>query len=366
MKLLFSGDTFCDQPIFKRLLVIAEELYFMDRPSVTFGNWGTVGHDSYARRLNSSGSPVLIGAIAPPSGPAKHLYSPYIESDINNPEFKATVLKGFQLSDAFASKFIQFEGNYGSGKGHEIVRALRADGNLLNRDMSFPVDGPDMLFSTDEQRIRTFKVILYKASIAVTSTLLSSEEASLIPVTEDPYIAQLIALRTSSSSYIGGTSKLAPYIGMELATTVLPDQLLAQLPISKILEYREKTKDAYIAWSAELNRAAASIDKIDGANAREEIAKVIAEDLNPKIIEYKAEMSAIRDNLFANQIKSIAKWEVPTLSIAYMSGITNAVAWFACALTPAIPALVDYYKDRRNAERKNAMSFLIGLSKKFQ
>ena len=41
MKLLYNGQTFCDQPIFKRLLMVAEELHFMDRPSVTFRNWGS-------------------------------------------------------------------------------------------------------------------------------------------------------------------------------------------------------------------------------------------------------------------------------------------------------------------------------------
>jgi hypothetical protein len=43
MKLLYSGAEFCDQPILKRLLVVAEEIHFMDRPSVTFRNWGTIG-----------------------------------------------------------------------------------------------------------------------------------------------------------------------------------------------------------------------------------------------------------------------------------------------------------------------------------
>jgi hypothetical protein len=76
-------------------------------------------------------------------------------------------------------------------------------------------------------------------------------------------------------------------------------------------------------------------------------------------------MSAIRDNLFADLIKKVASWEVPTLSLAYMAnlGFANAIALFASALTPAVPAVVDYFKAKKDVERRNAMSFLIGLSK---
>ena len=66
MKLLYSGEEFCDQPVMKRMLVVAAEIHFMDRPSVTFKNWGTVGSDSYARRIDWSGSPVLIDVFKPP------------------------------------------------------------------------------------------------------------------------------------------------------------------------------------------------------------------------------------------------------------------------------------------------------------
>jgi len=68
MKLLYSGSPFCNQPALKRLLVVADEIGLMDRPSVTFKNWGTIGHDSYARRIDSSGSPVKFTAYRPPPG----------------------------------------------------------------------------------------------------------------------------------------------------------------------------------------------------------------------------------------------------------------------------------------------------------
>lgn len=141
----------------------------MDRPSVMFRNWGTIGRATFARRIDSSGSPVPLRAVEPPSGPAEYLYSPYIEADINNPSFVKIVLEGFRSSDEFASKFVQFEANYGSGKGKEVVEALRIDNGLQGHEFDFKVDGANMFdVSSPERRRETFKIILIEASIAVT------------------------------------------------------------------------------------------------------------------------------------------------------------------------------------------------------
>ena len=146
MKLLYSGGEFCAQMVLKRMLVVAEEIHFMDRPSVTFGNWGTIGCDSVARRFDWSGSPVLVEVYKLPSGPAQDLYGPYIEADINNPVFVKTVLEGFRSSDEFASKYIRFDANYGSGTGKEIVHALRQDDNLLSGNFNLEVNRPKCLY----------------------------------------------------------------------------------------------------------------------------------------------------------------------------------------------------------------------------
>jgi hypothetical protein len=366
MKLLYSGEEFCDQSVLKRMLVVAEEIHFMDRPSVTFKNWGTIGHDSYARRIDWSGSPVLINVFKPPSGPAKFLYAPYIEADINNPVFAQIVFDGFRSSDKFASKFIQFGANYGSGTGAEIANSLRQDDDVLNGTFNLEVDGPNMFdVSTPERRKETFKTVLIEASIKITSAIILAEETNTIPVSDDPYIANLVGLRAVDSAYVGGISKRAPYIGMDIAKSVIPDEALKQLKITEILKYREKSKDAYKAWIAEVNKAAGQIGDIDGNISPDEIAKIIATDFTPRVIEYKNDMRAIRDEIFADVMKQITTWEVPSLSLAYLAnlGIAGALTLFASALAPAVPVVVDYFKNKRNIERRNAMSFLIKLSK---
>src|SRR5262249_47188028 len=105
MKLLYIGTHFCPANSFARLLVLGDELVFLDRPSVTFDNWGTIGHESFMRRISFEGAPVKVSVVEPPSGPAHLLYESYVRADITNPAFVRIFLDGLNSDDSFAERF---------------------------------------------------------------------------------------------------------------------------------------------------------------------------------------------------------------------------------------------------------------------
>src|SRR5215468_1883355 len=134
------------------------------------------------------------------------------------------------------------EANYGRSSGAQARAALAADLN---------VDGPfdpavkiqatrlwDM--QSAEGRRDTLRTLAMDASISVTSALIVSEHAAALPVTDDPFFSKLLGMRTSDARYVGGTSNIAPFLGMEIARTVIPDEVLQTLSIRQILEFREK------------------------------------------------------------------------------------------------------------------------------
>lgn len=369
MKLLYSGSSFTNEPTFKRLLLIGKELCFMDRPSVTFvEGFGTIGHASPYRGISTAGEPVTISVFEPPSGPAGPLYQSYVEADLANPDFVRVVFDGIAKSDAFAEKFIQMEARYG-GKitGADVRKAIVALGGA--RPPSSPkVDGR-LLFKIDtvEGCQETLKTLVLEASIQVTSALIVADESGAVPVANDPYLARLIAMRSSQDRYVGGTAPLAPYLGMEFARSVIPDEALQHLSIKDVVEYRRKSRNAYEAWDNELNRVAAKLDDIDASKAEESIRKVIATELAPKVLEYRNEMASARDNLFGDIVKRIASVEVPALSLAYITGlgISGALGAFASATLRAIaPEVIQYIKTKRRVARGHAVSYIIGVSGK--
>ena len=96
----------------------------------------------------------------------------------------------------------------------------------------------------------------------------------------------------------------------------------------------------------------------------------------PKLQEYENEMASIRDRLFGDLIKGLAKWELPTISAAYFVNLANidALALFAAGIKAAavvaagvkggIPALTEYVRAKRAAQRKHSISYLVGVTKR--
>lgn len=367
MKLLFSGSKFCDNDTLKRLLLISDEISFMDRPSVTFKGWGTIGSDSPARKIDSTDSPVKLSVYKPPSGPVFELYQPYIEKDIQNNDFVKVFLEGLKQSKKFASKFIQLNADYTTGKGSDILSAIINDPNIINNPLEpeVKVIGPDLFpVSNSQNRRETLKVLLIEASIQVTSSLIVSEKEEIIPVTDEPYFAQLIAMRNYHSNYVGMTSRMSPFLGLELIKSVIPDEILQKLSFTDIINFRKKTVDIYSEWSNEINRFAAQLNGVKGENVRDEIFKIIVTELKPQLVKLRNEMKSVRNTLFKDLIKHVLQWEFPSLSIAYFTNVSvvDAIMLFATPLLRTVPDIISYFQSKKEISRKYSMSYLIGIS----
>ena len=365
MRLLFSGGTACNEMTLKRLLLIANEIAFMDRPSITFGDHLTIGHASMFRQCTTGTDAVRLSVHEPPSGPVTEIYKRYLEADFRNLELRRVFMEGLTRDDSFASKFIVLERKYSrAGTGADVRSSIVNDPDLLSVSLAGEAQVENFFkIQHPEGRRETLRVLLIEASIHLTNAMVVSQDAQLIPVTDDPYFVRLLAIRTSHPAYVGGTSRVAPLLGLEVVRAVIPDEVLEKLDLAEIIGYRETAKDAYEAWSVEINRLATRLDQLDVEQVEEELPRLIAAEVAPQIIECTNEMKAARDRLFGNLLKQVAKWEMPALSLAYLAnlGVTGAIGAFVGALTPALPAVIDYIQAKRNIGRKHAMAYLIGL-----
>jgi hypothetical protein len=368
VKLLYSGASACDVTTLKRLLLVGDELCFTDRPSVMFGNWGTVGHASIFRNVETSGMPVALTVYDPPPRSAKHLYDSYAEVNFANEQFVQDVYNGLRDNLAFAGKLLSLEGNFGEGlTGSRVRAAILEDRSLANGIYRPDEIDPRNFFKVDspEGRRQTWKMLLAEASIQVTTALLVANDTGAAPVSDDPILPKLITMRAASSKYVGESIPLSPYLGLEFAKAVIPDEVLQKLTVKDILDYRDKSKDLYQAWTSDLDRAAAIIDESEGMTIAGAVQKLMATEFTPKIISYRNEMQSIRDALFGDLVKTVVTWEVPTLSLAYLTdlGLVGAVGAFVAGLRAVTPPIVDYVKARREIGRKHSISYLIGLAK---
>lgn len=370
MRVLYSGGTICSFETLQRLVLLADEIGFMDRPSVMVGNFGTVGADSEFRRFRIDDAPVTFSIHAPPDGDKKDLYLRYIEADLKDANFIQIVLDGLKADVTFQRRLIQLEANYGWGTGRQVLDELLKDASLYEGEYESPTEStvdPKLLYVPDTTvgRRQTFATMLIEASIQVTNALIVAESTQLDPVSDDPYFCHLISLRASDVRYVSEPASVAALLGLAITKSVLPDEILSRLKMKDLFEYRVSAKDSYVAWSLEVERLAQKVLDIPADRFGAEAAKLIVTDVRPRMLELRHEMASARDKLFGDLIKTVSKWEVPTISLAYLASLSfpAAIAAFAGALAPAVPAVVDYYVHRRNLVRRNSMAYLVGVSK---
>lgn len=373
MKLLYGDNLACSEPTLKRLMVIADEIGFLDRPSekgqsVGGGQWGLVGAETPIRQFSTEGAVVKWTAFSPaPELSRPEVYHSYVDADFRNPQFLSAVLDGLRDSH-FAEKLIQPGADYGGGKTGETVRqALLNDPALRQAPISPGLVGGQM-FAVDTAvgRLTTFKLMAIEVSVRLTNTLLNSEHYGIAPVSDDKVFARLLSMRSSSSAYAGPTAKLAPFLGLQLVSAVMPDEALQKLKFHDIDAYRRASADAYLAWSTAINALSSKVDHMDFDSASDKIPEIISSELMPKLVECQHEMSSVRDKMFGDLVKATMKvqYQIPTLSIAYIThNLMGTIASFVASYAPVVaPVIVDYVTERRAVKRKNSMSYLVGLT----
>jgi hypothetical protein len=359
VKLLYYGGTFCSDETLKRLLVVAKEIAFIDRPSVKLSDAsGTVGVPTFARNIEplDPKTGIVISAHAPYKHAAQ-IFQEYLKRDWLSPRFRRAVLDG--LSNAsFVERVLQLDGNYGDATGLQIRDALLADQGLrapvlptLEHRTNFKID-------TAAARIETFGALVTEASIMVSGGVVGAAETDSSPITDDQTLSELYAIRGMTNPDAGDGGALA-ILGDEIARAVLPDWVLAQLSVGDILEYRAKTKDAYDAWLGELDALVVSLEETTSEDIHAEVKRIVTASVAPKITQYKREMASVRDNMFAGLVSSAPSWILPAVALYAMTGPVVALVG---ALTQAgLTVGASYYSGRRNVRRSHAVSYLLRL-----
>jgi hypothetical protein len=159
---------------------------------------------------------------------------------------------------------------------------------------------------------------------------------------------------------LGESPKASGSLGIAILTALVPDEVLDQLTMKDVFDYREDTKAAYSAWSAEIDRLATSISDMDPDAVSRQLPVVLETEIKPRLRDYRDEMKAARDRLWGDLIKKTLTWNVPAVSLASLSVLSwpGAIALFASTVGPSV---VDYYVERRKMTRTNSAAYLIDL-----
>src|ERR1700722_10101761 len=103
VNVFYYPEMVADDATLKRAFVLFDEIHFIDRPSFTFGNFGSVGCLSPLRQVEESfrqeGVPLYVHD--PRDGPVRGELLGHVQSDINDTDFLARYQRGLATSQVF-------------------------------------------------------------------------------------------------------------------------------------------------------------------------------------------------------------------------------------------------------------------------
>src|SRR5437016_10366867 len=115
INVFYYPEMVADHATLKKAILLFDEIHFMDRPSFTFGNFGTIGMASPLWQFEASftSEGVRLFVHGAPGGPvARDLYET-VSGDANDPLFLARFQEGLRSSQTFRDLQIA-HGDYGA------------------------------------------------------------------------------------------------------------------------------------------------------------------------------------------------------------------------------------------------------------
>jgi hypothetical protein len=375
MKLVFSDSPNIDELTFKRLLLLGEEIAFVERPSIQFiEDIGTIATPSGIRGLlpKFEDSPVKLRVEMPPDTVfSSGFYQQYFKTDIANPDFISTVIEGIR-NRWFYSHYFDTEKNRATAEFKDFHSwVLNNQEEISQTDLnSVDLTGFHFEINNKENAYQAVKMILSEESLRVTSVTHISNKIASNPTSINPFLDKLINLRLSSEIYTGKNHN-SKSLGMKLFQSMIPDEALLKIPVEEILSFREDTKKYYAAWTIEINKLEAQLAKEGFALSDKDIQNIIDTEINPKLLDLKNEIRRVRDKKFADILKVVKNNVVAVIAGGSLSAISLPAAILGFITTNLkTPKLTDDIIDNqfklKDIKDSNGLTYLLKLNEKIE
>ena len=181
----------------KKSILLFDELHFIDRPSFTFGKFGTIASASPLRSYEQSFRDEGIGLYVhtPDDGPVRGEFLDRVVSDVNDLEFLKRFQNGLAQSATFCSQQ-NTPGNYGE-VGDQVAIARAVARVNLDTDLSAYAKPADLFyddsvepfrFKTEAERAKHLITKAVVCSAMINFALSVSERSGMIPLADTtPY-----------------------------------------------------------------------------------------------------------------------------------------------------------------------------------
>jgi hypothetical protein len=374
MDFVFADSHSIDALSFRRLLILANSVAFVNRPSIALeDNYYTVGVHSNVTEVAPmfESTPIRISVETPPDSVFNSsFYKKYFESDLQNQEFIKIITEGVEkgfIHDLNFKETSDIKNEFSDFKNWIIANKEE----LHNLDY-LSVQRPDEVFeiSNKQEAIFAFKMLLSEESMRCTSVLQVCNNLSSSPLVYNPYLNRLLTQRITNNVYTGKNS-ISRTLGIKLIEGLIPDAALARISIEELLTFREDTKGYYDAWMTEVKKLEANLINEKFGFSDLEIQLFIDSTIEPELLKLKNEIKKIRDDRFKDVMKVIKNTAISLITGGTLStiGLPAAVVGFILGhlKTPQLTdEIIDANVKLKQAKEMNNYTYLLKINELVQ
>ena len=368
-----------DNATFKKSILLFDELHFIDRPSFTFGHFGTIGTTSPLRAFEKSfrDEGVQLYVHSPRDGPVGGEFLEQVTSDVNDVEFLRRFQKGLAESAVFRGQQIS-PGNYGEvGNQDDVARELTSvDLDVGMRPYTSPMDlfsdasVHPFRFKTGAERAKSLVTHALTCSAMMNFALNVSQSHGIAPLADAvPYQSLLGAEYVRAARALENSDSKIQLTDLSFAIfdEVVPAERLEKLTFKDIITYRRETeaaREAFLEHLVALRTKQGHVNKEGDYSGA--IKDIVVTEIIPEARKFKNQIDRVYDKLFGS---------LATSAIGFLGGgaaalqILGDLSWpnilRLAGLTGAAisKAAIGAKREVRAAHRECAISYVLGLDK---
>jgi hypothetical protein len=379
INVLYYPDFWVAQATLVKAILLFDELHFMDRPSMTFGQFGTIGSASPLRQVEAAfrneGVPFYVHPA--PMGPVHGEWYEHIRADVNDPEFLKRFQNGLKTSPTFRNLQV-VPGNYGEYgdqnsvaqrlvavdlsadlKTHGSPMALFEDSGIRHFDLSTPVGCAKTLISD-----------AVTCSAKLNFALNAGTKQAFFPLADARPYGDLLGAKYARAINNLGPSRTniqVTDLSFAIFDELIPAERLKELSLEDAIRYRKASETAREEFLEHLSVIQAKQSDIGpDADYTGAIDKLIDTEIKPAARDFKKRLQAIDESL----VGSIAKGVVGAASGPSVLTFFGDLSWqriLAVGVAAAAyvsNALIDSIIAQRAAKRDCSISYILSLDDK--
>jgi len=362
----------------KKAILFFDEIHFMDRPSFTFGSFGSIGTQSPLRRIEASfrdnGVPLFVHDA--PGGPVVGDFHEQIRADVNDPVFLRRFQEGIKHSVTFRDLQIA-HGNYGEAGTHEnvaekvtavdVASALGVHGTAMELFEDTTIHPFDL--STAAGCAKTLISDAVLCSAKINFALSVSSKQGFIPLADTTPYRDLLGAK-----YARAMKALEPRTNQiqvtDLSFAVFDElvsaERLEQMTVAEVVRYRKESEPAreeFLEHLGVIQAKQASIGS-DGDYAGA-VDKVVKTEIIPAAHTFKNKLQTIDESLYGAVAKGALGYAGSSAGISFFGDLSweKLIALAGVAGAYLGKAAIDGILAKRAAKRECSISYILSLDK---